>query len=414
MSRLRIRPAVAVGALVGRLLALAPGMLPQSALIATVAGVVLTLAGMGVGALVGQAVDRYRNRAAPAVSGAWLGAGLLVSSAVLGFAVRHELSVRAAVGAPPVGTGWVLAVGLIPIVAALAVVVVPARIWVGGSLASLVAVTALHLPAPAQASGPDVPDSRAMIYGPLTESGTFDQRADRLTARWSADGGLDQRAVVIAVPTGSGWVDAGAVDGFVRHFDGSVRVLALQYDDVASWRAFVSSPDHAGDSATALLASVERRLATVPPDRRPRVYLAGQSLGAVGADAARRWANASGVDLAGTVLAGPPAGTVEDVRSCERRVVLANADDPVPAFRPALLWRPVTRIAGDDGDRQRADALPWLPVASMVGTVLDLAGSLKVPTGHGHRYGVEQGLAVASMPSGCAGPAQPMGPRAAS
>ncbi|WP_412475232.1 alpha/beta-hydrolase family protein [Gordonia sp. LUNF6] len=410
MNRLRVRPAVAAGALAGRLLALAPGMLPRSALVAAVAGLALTLLGMAVGAGVGALRDRIGDRPPAPVSGGVLAAGLVVAGAAVGLAARHESAVRAAVGAPPIGPGWVLAVCAIPVAAAAAVVAIPGRVWAGFGMVAVVAAASIGLPAPAQASGPDVPERPVMLYSPLSEPGSVRDRAERLADRWVADGGREARAVVVAVPTGSGWIDAGTVDGFTGYFGGSVRVVALQYDDVASWRAFISSPDRAGTSASAVLDAVWSRISNLPEARRPRVYLAGQSLGAVGADAARRWANDSGVELAGTVLAGPPAGSVDRVASCERRVVLANADDPVPGFAPSLLWHPIDRIPGDGDDRRHSESPPWLPVVSMVGTVLDLAGSLKVPAGHGHRYGVEQGLAAGIMPAGC----QPTGPRAAS
>lgn len=398
---LRIRPAVAIGALVGRLLALTPGMMPRAALTTAAAGAALTLLGMGIGALVGVVRDRVVDRRPRPVSGPLLALGAMVVGVAVGLAVRHESAVRAAVGAAPVGAGWVIATMLVPALVAVAAVVIRPRVWAATAITGLIAITALRLPGPAAASGPDVPDSPAMIYSRLTEPGSTASRADRLVERWVADDGLKQRAVVIAVPTGSGWVDAGTVDGVRRQFAGSVRVLALQYDDVASWKAFVSSPDAAGRSATAVLRAVDRRLSSVPEGARPRVYLVGQSLGAVGADAARRWADSSGVHLDGTVLAGPPAGTIETLPRCARRVVLANRDDPVTAFGAALLWRPLHGYGAADDDRPSTGELPWLPVVSMLGTALDLPGALDVPTGHGHRYGVEQGLAISRLPSGC-------------
>ena len=416
-SALRIRPAVAIGALTGRLLALAPGTMPRSTLVAVVAGVLLTLAGTGIGAAVGAIRDRGTDRRPAPVTGGWLAAGLMMIGVAVGVAARNEVAIRAAVGAPPIGAGWVVAVMTAPIAAAAFAVMVRPRVWAATALVGAAAITSLQVPGHAEASRPNVPDGPGMIYGLLTDPGSLQTRADRIADRWVAAGGVGRRAVVIAVPTGSGWVDSGAVDGVQRYFGGSVSVLALQYDDVASWKAFVSSPDAAGDSAIAVLRAVDQRLDEVPAQRRPRVYLVGQSLGAVGADAARAWATRTGVRLDGTVLAGPPTGTVEELPACARRVVLANRDDPVTAFGTALLWRPagdhrdVTDDGHpDDGDRQPTAELPWLPVVSMIGTALDLPGALAVPTGHGHRYGVEQGLAIGRLPAGC----QPIMPRAAS
>lgn len=426
----RVRPAVAVGALAGRLLALAPGAMPRSMLIAVTAGVLLTLLGMGVGAALGAIRDRSVARPPAPVTGGWLAAGLLATGVAVGVAARHEIVVRAAVDAPPIGIGWILAVTSAPVIAAVAAVIIHPRVWAATALITAVAAVGLRMPGPAEAARPDVPERPALVYGLLTEPGSLQARAARLVDRWVDADGLDRRAVVIAVPTGSGWVDAGTVDGVQRHFDGSAAVLALQYDDVPSWQAFVSSPDAAGDSAIAVLRAVDRRLAAVPPAQRPRVYLVGQSLGAVGADAARAWAARTGTHLDGTVLAGPPAGTVEALPACAPRVVLANRDDPVTVFGTALLWRPARpfadrntaagntadrntpdsntadsntadsstagRYTADDGDRR-----PWLPVVSMIGTLLDLPGALAVPIGHGHRYGAEQGLAIGRLPGGC-------------
>ena len=141
-------------------------------------------------------------------------------------------------------------------------------------------------------------------------------------------------------------------------------------------------------SAIALVDSVTTAVAQLPEGRRPQVILYGQSLGAVGADAARSWAQTHHRTVCATVLAGPPAGTV--AAHAGRRVVVANASDPVTRWSPAELVLPPHRWEGP-ADLPRP---PWFPVASFVQTSIDLIGSLSFPAGHGHQYGVEQGTRV--------------------
>ncbi|MFC3241364.1 alpha/beta-hydrolase family protein [Gordonia humi] len=260
---------------------------------------------------------------------------------------------------------------------------------------------------PRRTPPPDVPTSELLTYSRLDDRG-FDARAEALVDAWAAAGGAGQDAVVVGVPTGSGWLDSAAVDGFDRRFRGSVRFVSMQYSQVPSWQAYVRSSDGATRSAIAVVRALDHRLHD--GGRRPAVYLYGQSLGAIGADAARAWAQRNDVDIAGTVVSGAPAGTIEALPGCARRVSIANATDPVAEFSASLLWRP----ADDDGTRtvgvEPSIRVPWTPVVSLFGAALDLAVSLNGPVGTGHHYGVEQGLAVAQMPRGC----QPTGPRAAS
>ncbi|WP_143965607.1 alpha/beta-hydrolase family protein [Gordonia zhaorongruii] len=406
-----IHPAALLGGAAGWALSLAPGQLPRPALLSAAAATVFALLGLGAGALLGRYVlpRSLRHRTAPRqlVIGS-----LIAAAAILIGALWWQEEVRGTFGLPPAGIGWVAATGLIPLAAATAVSRLPRRALMIGALT----IAAIGAPAAGAHAAPDLPDDAHVVYSAVDDpehpsADRFDARAEDLVRRWRASGGLHRRAVVIAVPTGSGWVDSAAVDGFRRHFGGSVRILALQYSQVPSWQAYLSSPQDAGSSATAVVRALDATLSRISPDERPEVYLFGQSLGAIGADAARSWAAGHDVPVAGTVLAGAPAGTVESLPDCAPRVSLANATDPVTEFSPSLLWhRPVqpggTRTVG----QQPTLHAPWLPGVSFIGTALDLAVSLDGPSGSGHNYGIEQGLAAGSIPGGC----QTIGPRAAS
>ncbi|MCP2177216.1 alpha/beta-hydrolase family protein [Williamsia maris] len=416
-------PAGVIGALVGSTIALAPGSLPREVSVhAALLGACLLL-GAGIGSVVGRLpVDRAADPAADRdrrvrVVGI---AAVLFTGMVLANLWWQD-TLRTGLDQPGVGLGWIAA-SFAPVALYAAVVAAPGLT----SVAVVTAAAAIAGLAPASADPQDTDVIRAgmsraeafatsdatatslRLYSPL-DGRTAERRATDLVDRWSSAGGARRAAVVVAVPTGSGWVDPDAVRGFEERLGGDVSVIALQYSDIPSWRAFVSGSDTARTGAIAVTAALTRAVGRLPTAARPQVYLYGQSLGAIGADAAREWAatRAAEVSVCATVLAGAPAGTVAPQAS--RRVVLANASDPVVRWSPRLLWRPPTRSTA------RAD-LPrpvWFPVAGFIQASTDLLGALSFPAGHGHQYGAEQGTTAPLCPTRT-GVDQTSGPRAAS
>jgi uncharacterized membrane protein len=199
-------------------------------------------------------------------------------------------------------------------------------------------------------------------------------------------GGFDRSNIVVAVPTGSGWIDANAVSGFYQRFGGDVALVGMQYSYAPSWATFLFGRNEAVAYARTLFTAVENRIRTLDP--KPELYVYGQSLGAIGgssiftddADQDRRTCAA--------LWAGPPAGQVHRTGA----TVLANSSDPVVHWSPSLLWR-----APDlTGVRVDAPVPQWLPIVSFLQTSADLLVALNAPPGHGHRYGTDQGTALGS------------------
>ncbi|MBD0859863.1 alpha/beta-hydrolase family protein [Gordonia sp. zg691] len=406
-------PAISVAVVLAHAVALYPGTLPRDA--ATTAGLTAALAGLG--AILGM-VWAGRSAGDPDVRARRVvfGCAVVVLVATVGVAAWWQNMIRGAVGAAPVGLGWCAAVTLVPAALVVAVVAVPRATAVVA--ASAMALTAGFL-APAGAEGKNpaassvsasADDSR-VLRGELNP-GDFDGAATALVDKWLRAGGASARAVVVAVPTGSGWVDRTAVDGFVRRFGGDVRIVTLPYADVPSWRAFVAERSLAADSAIAVVRRLVGALDDREPATGPRVVLYGQSLGAVGADAARIWLEDHRPSrLDSTVLTAPPAGTVAPTSDSARTVVV-NHSDPVPRWSTATLWLPPptaedTRLRGP-----RVPVVPWIPVVSFLQASVDLLDALDGSAGVGHRYGTDQAQLpmVRSADLGC----QTMSPRAAS
>ena len=195
-----------------------------------------------------------------------------------------------------------------------------------------------------------------------------DGTAQGAVAEWVRNGGPARSTVLVAVPTGSGWVDQGAVASLEQVTGGDVATIAVPYAHHPSWVEYLLGTERATRSATAVLRAVRAEVDALPADRRPRVLVFGESLGATAAVAAVQ--DVGGVD--GCLLVGRPGSAGGDpVPGCTD---VRNDDDPIPWWRPGLLVTP-------------RPGLPWLPGVTFWQVTGSLVTSLDQPMGHGHRYG---------------------------
>lgn len=218
------------------------------------------------------------------------------------------------------------------------------------------------------------PAGASRSFALVTEVESPEDGARLAVDRMVADGGLDRSAILIALPTGSGWVNPEAVTAIEAQLDGDLAVVSAQYGDLPSWWSFLLDQEPAMRSARALVGEVRSRVAALPADRRPDIYLHGESLGAQAGQEA-----ISGLDeedVCGVLWSGAPGGVLS---GHPRERSLHNSDDPVGYLRLD------TAAAEPEGW-----PTVWLPGLSYGTTVLDLWASLSPSHGHGHVYGPEQ------------------------
>lgn len=220
------------------------------------------------------------------------------------------------------------------------------------------------------------------VYSPLGSGRTTTARARSAVDQLEREGGFAKSHIVVAVPTGSGWIDANAVEGWENKYHGDVATVAVQYSSRPSWVTFLFARSQARDSATALIDALAARLESVPDAERPDLHVYGQSLGSIGASEAVR----DRTDICGVLWAGPPAGQV--ARSTRHpSVVLANSSDPVVWWSSDLIGSEPDLTAA----RTDAPVPQWIPVITYLQTTVDMLSALTTPDGHGHRYGTDQG-----------------------
>lgn len=218
------------------------------------------------------------------------------------------------------------------------------------------------------------PEGAARSFARVSEAPSPEAGARLAVDRMVAAGGLERGAILIALPTGSGWVNPAAVTAVETQLDGDVAVVSAQYGDLPSWWSFLIDQEPALRSARTLVEEVLAQVEDLPAGERPAVYVHGESLGATAGQAA-----VAAVDetaICGVIWSGSPGGALA---GHPRERSLHNADDPVGYLTAG------TALAAPE-----RWPTAWLPGLSYGTTVLDLGASLAPNPGHGHVYGAEQ------------------------
>ncbi|MBS0124480.1 alpha/beta hydrolase [Thetidibacter halocola] len=263
------------------------------------------------------------------------------------------------------------------------------------------------------------------VYVGLTAAGDARDRARLAFEELKRAGGFEREILVIAVPTGSGWLDPGSQDSLEFMHRGDVATVAVQYSYLSSWVSVLVDPSHGLDEAQALFDLVYGHWITLPRDARPRLYLHGLSLGAFLSQSTVPLLDVLGDPFEGAMWAGSPflsefwrfvvqrreadspawrprfgndsliragnqQGGLTEGRAAWgpiRLVFLQYASDPIVFFDTSLAFRRPDWL----GDGRGPDVSPdmrWFPVITMLQVGLDMAVSLGVP-GYGHDYVAE-------------------------
>lgn len=281
-------------------------------------------------------------------------------------------------------------------------------------------------------TGPDAADIAAFtgrdamqpirVYVGRAQDDTAQQRADIALAELQRQGGFERDVLIVAMPTGTGWLDPGAVDTVEYMHGGNIATIAVQYSYLQSPLALILETRSGLDQAEALISTVHNYWRDLPKDARPRLYIHGLSLGA--------WSSMHGTDLFallddpinGALWAGPPfpstmwqgivgsrlpdspavapvlgdgqlvrfASHTQDAGGPDgwgdmRIVYLQYSSDPIVLYEPASLFRAPAWMNEPLGVDVSPD-MRFMPVVTQFQLAVDLALANTAPDGHGHAY----------------------------
>ncbi|MAT72142.1 MAG: hypothetical protein CMJ58_21760 [Planctomycetaceae bacterium] len=270
--------------------------------------------------------------------------------------------------------------------------------------------------------GRDVPRP-LRVYAGLDAAPTTESRAQIVLDELQRVGGFDRRVLIVATPTGTGWLDPGAVDTVEFIHGGDTAIVSMQYSYLPSWMTILVDPQQARIAAQALFDEIYGHWTTLPPDERPELYLHGLSLGAFGSETSADLITLLEDPIQGALYSGAPfpsrvwrkivdhrnEGTPEwlprfrdgamirftgrensldeagDHWGPLRVVYIQHPSDPMVWFSPTLPWH---RPAWLDEPRG-ADVSPylkWRPLVTFLQIAWDLPMATSVPVGYGHNY----------------------------
>ena len=256
-------------------------------------------------------------------------------------------------------------------------------------------------------------------------------------------GAFDRKVLVIAPTTGTGWINPIAARSVELMYNGDTAIVGTQYSYLPSWISFLGDRQKSIDSGRMMIDAIHDRWAKLPPDRRPRLVLYGESLGSMAGQGAFDWLpDISAMGFSSVLWVGPPnasplwhavtvrrdPGTPEvqprydDGRTVRfsqgnssgqiaadtaapwdgtRVLFLQHSSDPIVWWSQDLMFTRPDWLAEPPG-RDRTALMRWYPIVSFWQVAADMTNAASVPGGHGHNYGdyILDGWAGVAAPDG--------------
>lgn len=144
------------------------------------------------------------------------------------------------------------------------------------------------------------------VYVGLNAGDTPRIRADLALHELKRIGAFDRKIMIVAVPTGTGWMDPSGVDSVEYIHSGDTAIVATQYSYLPSWMTLLVDPDRSRREAKALFRAVYDHWTMLPKGTRPCLYLFGLGLGALGSEASTDLISMLADPVDGALWSGAP------------------------------------------------------------------------------------------------------------
>ncbi|MFP4648092.1 MAG: alpha/beta hydrolase [Halorhodospira sp.] len=285
------------------------------------------------------------------------------------------------------------------------------------------------------ASGPKATDLEAFlgeptptpirIYIGLNAAETPKARAQLALKELQRTEAFDRSILILATPTGSGWIDPAAVDSLEYLHRGDTATVTAQYSYLPSPLALMVEGDYGVETARTLFEAVYGYWHSLPEAQRPELYLHGLSLGALNSDRSFDTFDIIQDPFDGILWSGPPfrsetwrtathrrdpdspawlpefrdgkvvrfmnqhngLDTPDEEWGSFRIAFLQYASDPITFFAPSIFYQKPDWLKPPRGPDVSPE-LRWYPVVTALQLAADIAAG-GAPPGYGHTYAVE-------------------------
>jgi uncharacterized membrane protein len=281
------------------------------------------------------------------------------------------------------------------------------------------------------------------VYVGLNTAADDKSRMAVLLSELERTGAFDRKVLVIVPTTGTGWINPIAARSLEMMYNGDTALVGSQYSFLPSWISFLGDRDKSLESGRMMINAIHDRWLQLPPDRRPKLVLYGESLGSMAGQGAFGWLpDIARMGFSSVLWVGPPnasplwsaitarrdPGTPEveprydngrTVRFSQasdaaeialdtaapwegtRVLFLQHSSDPIVWWSQDLLFNRPDWLKEPPG-RDRTASMRWYPIITFWQVAADMTNAGSVPGGHGHNYGdfVLDGWAAVTPPDG--------------
>jgi len=267
----------------------------------------------------------------------------------------------------------------------------------------------------------------------------FEEMAAVAIKEMHRTGAFERSHIAVMSAAGTGWINDFHTSGFEFVTRGDSAVVAMQYSYLPSAYSYLADRKNPVNSSRVLIEAIRSELQKLDPEKRTKLYVGGESLGAYGVSDAFETVEEFLEQTSGGVFTGTPgfasnhsyltrhrekgspqrlplidggrhvrftahpAHLRHDFRGhsyantwVEPRFVFAqHASDPVVWWEPSLAWKAPDwlREPGSRGEpapaAQHLDALDtmrWMPLVTYWQIGIDQLPSKDYPSPHGHNY----------------------------
>lgn len=253
-------------------------------------------------------------------------------------------------------------------------------------------------------------------------------------------GAFTRKILIVASPTGTGWMDPASYDALEYMHDGDVATVAVQYSYLQSPLALIFETRAGLDQATETMQAIYDYWLSLPVNQRPRLYMHGISLGSWSSMYSFNPLQMINEPINGALWAGPPfpselwrqANAARDMDSPfvlpvvddgqviryssqyskpdalgtpwggVRILFMQHASDAIVFYDPSSLWRaPVWMNEAPAPDV--SPQLSFTPIVTQLQLAVDMLVSTSTPSGFGHNYHAHEyidGWVAVSEPAG--------------
>ncbi|WP_082957688.1 alpha/beta-hydrolase family protein [Mycobacterium sp. E802] len=281
------------------------------------------------------------------------------------------------------------------------------------------------------------------VYAGLHTADTDEQRIAVLLSELERTQAFDRKLLVIVPTTGTGWVNPVAARALELMYNGDTAMVGMQYSYLPSWISFMGDRQKSMDNGRMMIDAIQARWEELPPERRPKLVLYGESLGSMAGQGAFDWLpDISRMGFSSVLWVGPPnasplwngltvrrdPGTPQvrprydngrTVRFSEaadageiaedtagpwegtRVLFLQHPSDPIVWWSTDLLFSEPDWLVEAPGT-DRTASMRWYPIITFWQVAADITNASSVPAGHGHNYGhsMLDGWAAVAPPEG--------------